>query len=98
MRQLPDRPGISPATVLIKNGARRAARRLRSPNVVNGLSWLAWLLSVGMFAAWMLAFYHVAARPPWLGMTIRTSVFATWALVLREWIALRLRPPETLIR
>jgi hypothetical protein len=92
MQQLPDRPGLASEAALIKRSARWALQRLRSPNTLDGLSWLAWLLTVGGFATWTLFHYHVAARPPWIGMTIRTSVFAAWMLVLREWLGLRLRP------
>jgi hypothetical protein len=91
MQQLPDRPGAPPQAALIKRSARWALQWLRSPAALDGLSWLAWLLTVGGFAIWTLFHYHLAARPPWIGLTIRTSVFASWMLVLREWLGLRLK-------
>ncbi len=53
------------------------------------LSWLLWMLSVMLFMIWTKATYHAVARPLWLGMTIRSSVFALWMLVLREWAVIR---------
>jgi hypothetical protein len=59
------------------------------------VSWVAWFLAVAAFAVWTLFHYHAPAAPPWIGMTIRTSVFAFWALVLREWLAQRIVSAST---
>ena len=53
------------------------------------LSWLAWLLVMIAFVLWTHAHYQPAA-PAWIGMTVRTGLFAIWTLILREWIVLRL--------
>ena len=70
--------------------ARRVVRMLRAPRVLNVLSWLAWVAIVIAFALWNLLHYQVPARPAWVGLTIRTAVFAAWMLVARAWFALRL--------
>jgi hypothetical protein len=71
--------------------AQRVARTLRNPAILDLLSWLIWLVAVAAFAFWTQAYYRAPAKPAWIGMTIRTSAFAGWALVIREWVALRLR-------
>ena len=71
--------------------AHRVARTLRNPAILGVLSWLIWLVAVAVFAFWTQAYYRAPAKPAWIGMTIRTSTFAFWALVIREWLALRLQ-------
>lgn len=81
----PDRT-TSPAV----RAARWAADRARRGRVDLAVSWLAWLLVVLAFALWTYLHYQAPASPPWIGMTVRTAVFAIWTLIMREWIALRL--------
>ena len=64
------------------------ARALRNRRLAEALSWAIWLLTVAVFTAWMLNSYQALAAPAWIGMTIRTAVFAIWSLVAREWFAL----------
>jgi hypothetical protein len=49
------------------------------------------VLVVGAFALWSLHHHPAAEATPWIGMTIRTGVFAAWLLVAREWVSLRLQ-------
>lgn len=53
------------------------------------LSWLLWLLSVVVFVFLMKASFQPATRAEWFGLAIRTGVYSLWALVLREWFAIR---------
>jgi hypothetical protein len=62
---------------------------MRRPRLAEALSWAIWLLGVVVFAMWMHLHYRAPAGPPWIGMTIRTAVFAIWTLTMREWLALR---------
>ena len=64
------------------------ARALRNRRLAEASSWAIWLLAVAMFAAWVFNTYQAPAAPAWIGMTIRTAVFAIWSLVAREWFAL----------
>ena len=73
----------------IMRGARRIARAVRRYHMEPALSWLLWLMSIVLFAFWTLPHYHAPAAPPWIGMTIHTTVFAIWMLVVREWLLLR---------
>ena len=80
---------------------RRLAELIHRHHLEDPLSQIAWIISVCVFARWTLAYYRApAGGVPWIGMTIRTTVFALWAQVLREWLALRWwRPkPEQLDR
>jgi hypothetical protein len=52
------------------------------------LSWIAWLLAVGVFAAWTLYTYRAPRGPTWFGMTVHTAVFAIWTLLARDWFGL----------
>ena len=54
------------------------------------LSWVLWLVSVGIFMMLLNNSHHPATQPEWVGFIIRTSVYALWALVMREWFAIRL--------
>jgi hypothetical protein len=70
--------------------ARRLAQLIRRYRLEEPLSQIAWLASVGAFARWTQVHYHApTGGVPWIGMTIRTSVFALWGQVVREWLALR---------
>jgi hypothetical protein len=73
-------------------------RALRSVTHIAGvrnraaaLSLLVWLLCVAGFAVWTLHHYQTPAGVPWIGMTIRTSIFAIWLLVAREWLLIQLQ-------
>ncbi|KPV50873.1 hypothetical protein SE17_24415 [Kouleothrix aurantiaca] len=81
-------PGLRPA--------RRALRKLNNPALLEPLSWVLWLVAVAAFALWTLHSYQAPAKPAWIGMTIHTTVFAIWGLIIREWAALRWRerPPR----
>lgn len=79
-------PGLRPA--------RRALHKLNNPALLEPLSWLIWLLAVAGFALWTLHSYQAPANPAWIGMTIHTTVFALWGLIMREWAALRWRTPR----
>jgi hypothetical protein len=70
---------------------RLVAGTIRRPRYAAALSWLLWVLAVGAFALWSLYHHPVAEARPWIGMTIRTGVFAAWLLVAREWVSLRLQ-------
>jgi len=70
--------------------ARWLAQLVRRPNVLEALSWLVWLLVVAVFAVWTHSHYHAPSGPDWIGMTIRTGVFAIWGQVVREWLMLHL--------
>ena len=72
-------------------GARWRGYLAHHPRIVEGLSWLAWLLAVAIFGLWMHWHYSTPAEPRWIGLTIRTSVFAIWAQVAREWLMIYLR-------
>jgi hypothetical protein len=61
------------------------------PSLVQALSWLVWLLAVAAFAIWAHLHYHAPAEPRWIGLTIRTVVFAIWAQIGREWLMIYLR-------
>jgi hypothetical protein len=73
---------------LLAGYGRQLARAIRNKRFADALSWTIWLLAVAMFAAWTLNSYRAPAAPVWIGMTIRTAVFAIWTLVAREWFAL----------
>src|SRR5215211_7349766 len=76
--------------------ALRLVRRIaRVRNRAAALSWLIWLLSVAGFAVWTLHDYQVPTGVPWIGMTIHTSVFAGWLLVVREWLLIRSQRRQT---
>jgi len=69
---------------------RRLAQLIQRYRLEDPLSQAAWAASIGVFARWTLGHYHApAGGTPWVGMTIRTTVFALWGQVLREWLALR---------
>jgi hypothetical protein len=68
--------------------ARWLAQLVRRPSVLEALSWLVWLLAVAAFAVWMGFHYRAPSGPDWIGMTIRTGVFAIWTQVVREWLML----------
>jgi hypothetical protein len=70
-------------------GARWVAHIVRHRRTIAVLSWLIWLLAVAIFAAWTRIHYYAPSGPDWIGMTIRTTVFATWTQILREWLMLR---------
>src|SRR5262245_52096377 len=67
---------------------RRLVQTVRQRRVSEALSWLVWLLAVALFAVWTHAHYGAPSGPDWIGMTIRTSVFAIWTQVAREWLML----------
>lgn len=69
--------------------ARRVARMARNPILLEAMSWVLWVVVVAGFAVWTLWHYQAPAKPAWLGMTIRTTVFGIWALIVREWASLR---------
>jgi hypothetical protein len=65
---------------------RLVTRIARVRNRAAALSLVVWLLCVAGFAVWTLHYYEApAGGVPWIGMTIRTSVVASWLLVAREW-------------
>jgi len=69
---------------------RRLAQLIHRYHLEELLSQVMWLALVSLFARWTQLHYHPPADGiPWLGMTIRTSVFAFWSQVAREWLALR---------
>ena len=70
--------------------ARWVIRTAQRPRVLEALSWLVWLATVALFALWTHAHYRTPAGPSWIGMTVRTGVFATWAQVAREWAMIRI--------
>lgn len=75
--------------MVIEQPVRRLAQLIRRHRLEDLLSQLVWLASVGIFARWTLVHYYAPAGGiPWIGMTIRTSVFALWGQVLRELLAL----------
>jgi len=37
-------------------------------------------------ALWTHAHYQAPAGPSWIGMMVRTGMFATWPQVAREWV------------
>jgi hypothetical protein len=82
-------PNNLPSEGIVARSARRVVQTLRTPRVLNALSWLGWLLIVAAFAFWNLLHYSPPGRPAWVGLTIRSAVFAAWLLVVREWLALR---------
>ncbi|HEX5689690.1 MAG TPA: hypothetical protein VFX76_06800 [Roseiflexaceae bacterium] len=61
------------------------------PRVVEALSWLAWLLVVALFATWQHLYFIAPAQPRWIGLTVRTGVFAIWTQVAREWLIVYMR-------
>jgi len=72
------------------SSVRRVAQQIRRHRLEEPLSQLAWLASVGAFARWTQFHYHAPpGAAPWVGMTIRTSVFAIWGQVARSWCAVR---------
>ena len=76
--------------MLIKHGVQRAIHQIRRHHLQEPLSQLAWLASVGTFARWTQLHFHApAGGVAWVGMTIRTTTFAVWGQVAREWMALR---------
>jgi hypothetical protein len=79
----PPNSGLSPLPL-----ARRLAQTVRRRRVSEALSWLTWLLVVAMFAVWTHFHYQAPTGPDWIGMTIRTGVFAIWTQVVREWLML----------
>ncbi len=58
------------------------------------LTWIGWLIIVVAFMFWSQATHHPANHAAWYGLIIRTSVFAAWLLVVREWIAIRLKAKQ----
>jgi hypothetical protein len=82
-------PSSHAPAVPIVRCARWIGRAARRPRVAETFSWLIWLLVVAAFAIWTHLHYRAPAGPAWLGMTIRTSVFAAWAQIAREWLMLR---------
>lgn len=94
MRSFPHRPNLHTSAALLARSLRWVRHTLRSPALLSALSWLSWLAIVGLFAIWTSLRYQAPARPAWIGMTIRTGVFAAWMLVLREWLALRWHTPR----
>ena len=81
------RPGETQPPLL--RALRLVTRIARVRNRAAACSWLVWLLCVAGFAVWTLHNYQVPAAVPWIGMTIRTSVFAIWLLVAREWLLIQ---------
>lgn len=88
MAHIPQHPH-TPAPPFVVRSARRVRLLFHNPTVLSWLSWVLWFAAVAGFAAWTLLYYRAPAKPAWVGMTIRTTVFAIWALILREWAALR---------
>ena len=77
-------------SIAIGQPVRWLAQLIHRYRLEDPLSQIAWLASVGVFAHWTLVHYRAPADGvPWIGMTIRTTVFALWGQVLREWLALR---------
>src|SRR5262245_49480971 len=83
--QPPPNSGLSPLPL-----ARRLVETVRQHRVSEVVSGLAWLLAVALFAVWTHFQYRAPTGPDWIGMTIRTGVFAIWAQVVREWLMLRI--------
>ena len=90
MLPLHDIPDPPVSTTPIVRGTHWIAHMIRNYRLEDALSWLGWLLAVAGFALWTLTHYDAPARSIWIGMAIRTSVFAIWMLLVREWLTLRL--------
>ena len=76
--------------IMARQKMHQVAQQIRRHRLEEPISQLAWLASVGAFARWTQVHYHApAGGVPWVGMTIRTSTFAFWGQVAREWMALR---------
>lgn len=70
---------------------RRIRHVLNEPRLIALLTFGLWLGLVVIFALWTAHTYHPPGGPPWIGMTIHTTVFGIWTLAIREWLLLRLR-------
>lgn len=81
-----------PDGIALASPLRRALHRLASTlhryrrDVL--LSWLTWALIVTIYAMWTYLHDRPPAGPAWIGMSIRTGVFATWTLVARTWLVI----------
>jgi hypothetical protein len=53
------------------------------------VSWLLWATFVLLCVFWVQRYYQPPAGPIWIGKTLRVTVLALCALVVREWLALR---------
>jgi hypothetical protein len=77
------------ATTIIHH-ARTIGRALQRNYGEEWVSQFVWLASVVVFAGWTLTHYQAPPGAiPWIGMTIRCSVFAIGGQVVRTWLALR---------
>ena len=91
MIPLHDLPGPGEAAPLLVRALRRLGHAAHAEWRAAAPTLIVWLLCVAGFAAWTLFHYHVQGSAPWIGMTIRTSAFASWLLVAREWLLIQLR-------
>ena len=82
-------PEPNAPAIRIVRGARWVVWTIKRRHMEPALSWLVWLFFVVAFAAWTLAHYQAPAAPAWIGMTVHTTIFAIWMLVIREWLILR---------
>jgi hypothetical protein len=89
--ETPHIPKPSMPTIASVRGTRWQIYLADHPRIVEALSWLVWLLVVALFAVWAHLHYSTPADPRWIGLTIRTSVFAIWTQVAREWLMVYLR-------
>ena len=77
---------------MITGQVRWVARQIRHYQLQEPLSQLIWLAAVAVFAFWTYRYFPApAGRPAWIGVAIRTSVYALWGQVAREWCAVRWR-------
>ena len=83
-------PNSDAPVVPVTRYVRRLLQTVRHPTAMEALSWLAWVSSVAVFAVWTYLHYRAPTGPYWIGMTIRTGVFATWTQALREWLMIRM--------
>ena len=90
MMQLRNTPDPHPPVMLALRAVRWIGRTIRHAHLDPALSWFVWLVSVVVFALWTRFHYRAPAGPAWIGMTIHTTVFAIWMLVVREWLLIRL--------
>jgi len=89
MIPLHDMPSPGETQPPLLRALRLVTRLARVRNRAAALSLVVWLLCVAGFAVWTLHYYQAPAGVPWIGMTIRTSIFAIWLLVAREWLLIR---------
>jgi hypothetical protein len=90
MQWLYDLVDLHAPILLIARSARWTRHIIWRHHLEGALSWLLWLLAVMVFAVWILRHYQPPAAPAWIGQTIRTTVFAIWMLIIREYVVLRL--------